>query len=513
MDFLTAFLAVLLGLLGVYYFAFRSLNHFKKLGIPYVPTLPLVGNMGPFLFRLKPIASVIQDAYDLFPDAKYVGFYDVGNPVIIIRDPELIKTIAVKNFDDFPNHRAFLDPELDPLFANNLFSLRDDTWRQMRTLLSPAFTSSKMKLMFKLMSKCAGNFADHVAAGRVGDKNVVETKLAFTRYTNDVIATCAFGIEVDSMKNPKNEFYVLGRRATNFDGILSLKMFMSRSFPGISKVFGIKVVEDRVARFFNDIVAATVATREEKGLTRPDMIQLMMEARGKDGMPTLDIEAMTSQAFVFFFGGFDTSSSHMCFAAHEIAVNPDVHDRLQAEVDSVLQETGGNPTYEAINAMEYLGAVLNEALRMYPIGPFADRLSARSFELPPALPGLKPITIEPGTNVWFPIFPIHRDPLYYPNPDKFDPERFLGEDKINTSNSATFLTFGLGPRICIGNRFAILETKVVLFHLLARCNLKPCSKTTYPMVFSKKSFAMLPKNGFWLKFEPREKTYLSPASD
>lgn len=156
-----------------------------------------------------------------------------------------------------------------------------DRWKEARNLLSPAFTSSKMKAMYELMIKCADNFTTHMMEQAKNPKNVLATKDLFTRYTNDVIATCAFGIDVDSLKNPKNEFYKLGREATNFEGILSLKMFISRAFPQLMKLLRLKIVTDHVARFFKNIVKTTIDTRDKMGIVRPDMLQLMMDARGK----------------------------------------------------------------------------------------------------------------------------------------------------------------------------------------------------------------------------------------
>jgi len=241
-------------------------------------------------------------------------------------------------------------------------------------------------------------------------------------------------------------------------------------------------------------------------IVRPDMLQLMMENRGKEGKAELIIDDMVAQAFVFFFGGFDNTSLLMCFAAHEIAVNQDIHEQLQKEIDQVLEETNGQVSYEAINGMEYLDAVIQEALRMYPIAIAMDRLCVKDFELPPALPGLKPFLVKQGEYIWIPVYGLQNDPNYFKNPEKFDPDRFRGEQKKESLNSGAYFPFGLGPRMCIGNRFALLETKVLLFHLLARCDLKTCEKTPIPLKIAKDSFAMKPEGGFWLSIIPRKNT-------
>ncbi|CAL1686493.1 unnamed protein product [Lasius platythorax] len=496
-------LSVIAGALGIYYYLFKDLNFFKKHGIPHKTPLPLLGNMGSTLLRRQSVADFVKSIYDLSPDAKYIGMYDLTKPLIVLRDPELIKSIALKHFDIFMDHRRFIDETQDPFFGKNLVALSGDRWREVRSILSPAFTSSKMKSMFKLMSDCGADFANYLAQLPT-EERMMEMKDIFTRYTNDVIATCAFGVSVDSMRNPKNEFYVYGKEATVFSGLALLKFYIFRSLPWLARIIKLKFVPEKIANFFRDLVKTTIKIRDENGIVRPDMLQLMMENRGKDGKAELTIDDMIAQAFIFFFGGFDSSSTLMCFAAHEIAVNQDIQERIRNEIDEVLEKTNGQASYEAINSMEYLEAVIDEALRMYPVGLALDRLCLKDFELPPTLPGKKPFTIKKGHGIWIPVYGLHHDPQYFEEPAKFDPERFLGERKKKSLNSGAYLPFGLGPRMCIGNRFALLETKVLLFHLLARCDLKPCEKTSIPLKLSKDGFNLKPEGGFWLDVSPRK---------
>nr|DAD54441.1 TPA_exp: cytochrome P450 enzyme 39 [Aphis glycines] len=397
---------------------------------------------------------------------------------------ELIKLIAIKNFDHFVNHRSFFNPEVEPLFGNNLFSLHDDRWREIRNLLTPAFTSSKMKGMFKLMSNCAENFVDYLVKDSKEKPVEINSKDAFCRYTNDVIATCAFGISINSMEDKNNDFYILGRKSIDFEGnLVTLKFILVEIFPKISKLFNIRIIDSKVDDFFKKIVEDTIRTRDEKGITRPDMIQLMMETRANKTGPTLSIGDMTSQAFIFFLG---------------------IQTKLQNEIDEMLEKSNGDPTYEAVNKLAYLDAVINETLRYYPIAGFLDRVCSKSFELPPTLPGKKPLLLKPGDFIWFPVYAIQRDPLYFDDPDKFYPDRFIVDPK-GTLNSQAYMPFGLGPRMCIGNRFALLETKVLLVHLIAKCQLKPGKKMIVPLELSKSSFSMAPKGGFWLNIQPRIK--------
>ncbi|KMQ92390.1 cytochrome p450 9e2 [Lasius niger] len=287
-----------------------------------------------------------------------------------------------------------------------------------------------MKMMFILMSECAVDFANFLSTSVSEDENDMDMKDAFTKYTNDLFATCAFGIKINSMKDPTNKFLAYGKEATNFFETRPIKFFFLRTFPTLGRILNVKVIDSHVSDFFKDIIRTTIATRDAENISRPDMIQLMMDIRGKEDLKDFDIDDMIAQAFAFFFGGFDTSSTAMSFAAHELAVNTDVQIKLRQEIDQVLEESNGEVTYETINRLEYLDLVINEVLRLYPPVAILERICDTAYELPPALPGEKPFTMKKGMNFWVPVLAIHHDAKYYSDPEKFRPERFFREQDV-----------------------------------------------------------------------------------
>lgn len=500
----TIILASIIGLLFLLNYVLSRERNFAKYGMPFVPKHSIFYDIMQVLLKRLSIVNQTLKVYWHDDTAKYIGYHEFSKPVIMIRDPELLKSITVKNFEHFVDHRSFGDPEMEPLFSNNLFALKGDKWREIRKLLTPAFTSAKMRAMFKLMSECANNFTESLLE-QIQKTNEFNSKDIFSRYTNDTIATCAFGVAVDSMKNPTNDFYVLGRKATNFEGIQMLKFVITMSSPKLAKFLRLKLFDKEADSFFLNLVRETITTRDEKNIYRPDMIQLMMETRNQQPgskKPELSIEKMTSQAFIFFFAGFDTTSTLMSFAVHEIAVNTEVQKTLQEEIDEVLKKSDGDPSYETISGMQYLEAVTYEALRLYPAAVAVDRVCTKDFELPPAVPGAKPYMVKEGDALILPMWAIHRNPKYFPDPEKFDPERFLRDNEA--LDSPAYFPFGVGPRMCIGNRFAILETKVLIFHLLAKCTIKPAKRMKLPMKISSSSVAVTAEGGFWLEIHARK---------
>lgn len=324
-----------------------------------------------------------------------------------------------------------------------------------------------------------------------------------------MIATVAFGISVNSMENRDNEFYMKGADATNFGGIFRLFKFMLfRMNPRLTRMAGLSFLSRDTATFFHRVVRETVRARDERRIVRPDMIHLLMQARDKDRRPAatnnrMTIDDITAQAFIFFLAGFDTSSTLMCYVAHELALNPPVQERLREEVDRFMDGGNGMITYEALLKMEYMDMVTSETLRKYPPIVFIDRLCVEKFELPPAEQGYDHLIVHPDNIVWFPVYGLHHDPKYFPDPEKFDPERFNDANKRNIV-PYTYMPFGLGPRKCIGNRFALMETKILIAYMLRKFRIKRTEKTRASIEFSKTNFSLTPDHGFWIGLEKRD---------
>ena len=483
---------------------YQQWMYWRKRGVPSVGWLPGLGSMWKVFFRLTAATDFTKYLYNYRPGAKYIGVMDMSLPTIVIRDPELIKDIGVKSFDQFPDHRSFITEEMDPIFGRNVFSLTGDRWREMRNTLSPFFTASKMRFMFDLVSKSSQEFVEHLYKHPELCSSM-ELRDAFTRYTNDVIATSAFGISVNSMRDRENEFYKAGLDITNFNSVLRLmKFILLRYIPRLMGAIGINWVPSHSREFLRNVISETVKLRDEQGVVRRDMIQLLIQARDQEKLSThqLTIDDIAAQSFVFFLGGFDTSSTLMCFVALELALNQDVQERLREEVDEYLAKENGQISYESLTKMEYMEMVVSETLRKYPPLLIIDRVCSGKFQLPPTEPGMKSVTLNVNDAVWIPIYGLHHDPKYFPEPEKFDPERFSAENK-DKINPYVYFPFGLGPRKCIGNRFALMETKIIMVHLL-RTFIITCTEKTKPVVYKKGSFQLKPKAGFWIGLEKRD---------
>ncbi|KAG5863356.1 hypothetical protein JTB14_030298 [Gonioctena quinquepunctata] len=204
---------------------------------------------------------------------------------------------------------------------------------------------------------------------------------------------------------------------------------------------------------------------------------------------------IVAQCFVFFVAGFETSSTTMTFALYELATHSDIQEKVREEIKTVLEKHNDQITYDTLNELNYLGQVIDETLRMYPPLPVITRRCVEDYKLPDS-----DIIIEKNTRVFIAINGIHYDPEYYDSPEIFNPDRFSEENK-HKRNPYTHLPFGEGPRICMGIRFGMMQTKVGLTSILKNFRVKLSSKTKVPLKMSPRNFIPTTDGGMWLCFE------------
>ncbi|KAK7867291.1 hypothetical protein R5R35_002118 [Gryllus longicercus] len=481
----------------LYWYFTATFDYWRRKGVPFLPPEPFFGNMREMTLLRISQAELLQALYHRLEGVPFAGVFQSRRPALLLRSPALVKAFLVKDFAHFAHRDMKLDERRDPLTAN-LFTLGGPRWRALRARLTPTFTSGKMKMMFVLMEECAANLVQSLGEPAARAEQV-EMKETLAQYATDVIGSCAFGLQINSLGDPDCEFRRMGKKMFEPTLASALRRFTLIFLPTLAKVLNVSLIGGDVTRFFRAAVRETVALRERHGVLRHDFLHLLLQLRAQGAHDAFELtdNLLAAQVFVFFMAGFETTSTTMSFALHELAVNPDVQARLQEEVDAALQETDGRVTYDAVMKMEYLDKVIQETLRKYP--PVSTL--ARGCTAPYRIPGTD-VTLEKGTRVLVPVFALHRDPAYYPEPERFDPERFSPEQKAQRP-PFTYLPFGEGPRICIGMRFGLLQVKTGLAALLARYSFEACERTQEPPRLDPKALVTAAEGGAWLRVRAR----------
>ncbi|KAF2904071.1 hypothetical protein ILUMI_02105 [Ignelater luminosus] len=443
---------------------------------------------------------------------RYCGYYFFTEPVLVVLDLDLVKSVITKDFSHFTDHAEYCNEKNDPL-SGHLFALRGEKWKKLRVKMTPTFTSGKMKMMFQSLIDCSHELIRHMD-GLCERKEPMDVKEVAGKFTTDIIGTCAFGIECNSFRNPNSEFRKHGRQIFQSSFKETLKNLIALTVPQVLDVLRIPLFKPSVSKFFLGIVKETVDYREKNNVVRNDFMHLLIQMKNNVKLKdeenagqlkseenrnsagsTLTIEELAAQAFVFFIAGFETSSTTLTFCFYELVINPEIQERLRNEIEDVLEKHDGKVTYNAIMDMTYLDMCVNEALRKYPSLPVLTRYCTQPYKIPDS-----DVVIDKGVQVYIPILGIQCDPDYYPDPEKFDPERFSPENKSKRHPYA-WLPFGEGPRSCIGMRFGLMQTKVALVILIKNYKFSLNSKTRHPLKLDPQAVVTSPLGGVWLNVE------------
>ncbi|CAH1399974.1 unnamed protein product [Nezara viridula] len=478
--------AIIVGLLWLFYKHWVSnYNYWKKRGIPSYPAEFPYGS-DPNLVQLKKFKGyTIDKMYHEFAAYPMFGIFVLKKPMLIVKDPELVQLVLTKEFSHFRD-RGLIELTQKDILNHHLFHLRGDKWRAIRMKITPTFTSGKMKAMFPLFISCAESFSS-LLLSKADSK--VDIKELVGRFTADVISTCAFGLETDVINHPDNKLRKIGIERIKVPFIRKLKTALARLFPAFSAILNKRSNESENQDYVVNLVKNIIEQRENNGIVRNDFIDLLIQLKNKGNLGDdrqeseesfeMTLELMTAQCFSFFLAGFETSSSVQSFCLYELALHQDIQSKVINEINEKIEKNNGL-TYKALNEMEYLDMVISETTRKYPTLSDLHRECTKSITLSS---GQK---IEKDTAIIIPTWSLHHDPQYFPDPDKFDPERFSQENR-DSIVPYTYLPFGEGPRMCIGMRFGLLQTKVGILTVLRKFKIEPCEDTKIPLVMGANS--------------------------
>ncbi|XP_055856026.1 uncharacterized protein LOC129919200 [Episyrphus balteatus] len=499
----TVGLLVIIGLLTILYIWMKyQFSYWKRQNVAYVEPLPLIGNLKGMLSMTSSPAEQLADLYnhENVKDQPAFGAYMFNKPALIVRDPELAKTILIKEYNRFADRHASVDHN-DTLAYNNLFFIKSPYWKEMRTKVSPVFTTGKLKQMFPLIEEVGYELHNYVSRLTKDTKSSIqELKDISALYSTDVIASVAFGLNANSLKDPNSEFRRNGKPIFTWTPYKAIQFIFIFFVPALVKLLRIRVFSEEGSKFLRNSINFVMTDRKKSGIPRNDLIDILVEMKktAETEGECVDTDKFVAQAAIFFTAGFETSSSVISFGLHELSRKPEVQKRLREEIKESLIKTGGKITYESLNEMEYLSMVVQEVLRMYPPQPFLDRKctldeNEKEFSLKPHID----FNIPNGMGVFFPIFAMQRDPKYFPNPDEFDPERFSAENKPNIP-TFSFLSFGVGPRACIGERLGLFQSKMGIVNFLRGHYVEPCDKSHTKMKLDPKGMLLSANGGVYV---------------
>ncbi|CAG2102535.1 unnamed protein product [Medioppia subpectinata] len=362
----------------------------------------------------------------------------------------------------------------------------NDDWKRVRSILSPVFTSGKLRAMMGRIGGIADKLVQILIEleknGRIGgiaDKLVqilielekngkpVDMRNYVGAFTMDVISACGYGIETDSINNPDHPIVINAKRL--LASTSKLPTILSVLTPGLARLFHLEPFDKQSKRRTDFIQLILDAENSDKELNSHSDSEPEVDDESVGGVSTikynltLSPDEMVAQGLTFFTAGYDTTSASITNSLYFLSKHPDCQQILYEELRSCDEFT-----YEKLSQLKYLNAVINETLRLAPSLTRYQRECLQDYKL-----GNTGITIPKGASVEIYPYALHRDPDFWPNPNDFIPDRFLNP----VHHPYAYIPFSSGPRICLGQRFVKQEMRMCLAKLITKLEFSMCNQT------------------------------------
>ncbi|XP_014469071.1 PREDICTED: cytochrome P450 6k1-like [Dinoponera quadriceps] len=492
----TTILAIAFGFFYVY--AKYKLSYWSRRGVKTPPTHLIFGNFKDVIMLKKAPADLMCEMYESAdPDDPYIGFYIFHQPMLLLRNHELIKETMIKHYNVFPNRRFGSVTNADFLGFRNLLAITSQqTWKFLKTKLTPSLTGQKLKIMIPLITKCIEpmlKYIDGLPENEDNCKEIKDVREISTRYVSNVLASVTYGIEVNAFEEESSGFFEAGINL--FRGSMRAMVLMIYFFvPMLSPL--IEPFTKRGSKYFRKHFDESVKYREETRSKRGDLVDYMIMLKNGKQHPDFKFEGnnLAAQASSFYIAGFEASGTLAAWVINEITLKPEYQNALYKEIKKYQLDK--EITMESINETPFLDCIINETLRLHPPIPVIDRIAEADFEIKET--GL---VIEKSVSIYVSVNAVTKDPKYFNDSCEFLPLR----EKTENKKFYESLGFGIGPRTCIGQRLAIIIMKVMIITLVSNY-VFTYEKRNVENVKKKKGvqFIQYMDENFLLKFKKRE---------
>jgi cytochrome P450 len=359
--------------------------------------------------------------------------------VHFLYDPDHIEYVLSTNARNFIKSRSLRTPFFKRLVGNGLLTSEGDEWKRQRRLAQPAFhrqcISAYGDVMVEYTERMISDWSDN---------EVRDIHRDMMRLTLEIVVKTLFDADISGDADKVGR--VLSTMVKPFASQATLKWIADNRLPTPThRRF------NAAAREIDEIVYRLIAERRASGNDRGDLLSMLVAARDEDGSQMSDRQ-LRDEVMTLFLAGHETTALTLSWAWYLLAQNPEVEKNFHAELDQVL---GGRlPTVADMPLLQYTEKIAKESMRLYPPAYGVGREAVEEFELG----GYR---VPAGSQLFMFQWAMQRDPRYFTEPNRFYPERWTEEFTSRLPKYAYF-PFGGGPRVCIGNYFALMEVVLLL---------------------------------------------------
>lgn len=481
----------------------RRLRFFKDLGIPGPEPDFIWGSLKQMDHRRIEACVQWRNKY-----GKVFGIYIGSEPFLVIADAQMAHECFVKQaaiFQDRPV--GFVDAEP---FKSSIFQLGGSAWKYVRARLNYAFSSGAVKELYEKVSLSAAAFVDRISSANLtcGYVDVVEPSLDFAF---DVNMTTVLAGKVKKSEEGRLDDPVLESLKQVMKDMESKAIEVAFTVPVLRALLTLIYPLTKHARAFGYVmnhVQNTVELHRSGKLPKgssvlrtilDEPIETIDETQNKPNRRVrhLDDHYVSPNAAIFLLAGTESTASVLSFLMYLLARNPGEQEKLVKEMERVLPSEKGNELrFEQLHLLKRVDMVIHEGMRLYPPVPLHI---VRRCSLDTTVCGQ---FIPAGLNVVVTPWLIHHDPDYWPEPEEFLPDRFA-EGSPESLQKGTYMPFGLGPRVCIGQKLAFMVEKCALIKVLRKFRLTLRNEDASPPTCYVPSVILVPGEGVAVRLERR----------
>ncbi|MBX3206740.1 MAG: cytochrome P450 [Labilithrix sp.] len=413
--------------------------------LPRIPGRPILGHLASFrndrvgmLLRLaKTHPDIVEMPMGLVRRVVVVSSPSLANEVLSTKQSAFVKAPGLAVF-------------LRPVLGGGLLTSEHEVHERQRKLLAPAFAHKRIASYAATMAERAERFATTLREGEP-----LDLAEAMMRLTFEIVGKTLFDAEVVSDASAVGDALTTAMEVAM--GQLGAVIPLPPMIPSPQNL----KYKRAVARL-DEVVYRIIRERRAEGGDRGDVLSMLLDARDEDGTAMTDRQ-VRDEAMTLFLAGHETTANALSWTFYLLARHPDARARMEAELDAL----GRVPSYEDLKQLPYTLAVFKEAMRLYPPAYVLGRRSVADATIGEHL-------VRKSSIVLVSILGIHRRSDLWPDPETFDPGRFLG-DKEKQLPRCAYMPFGAGPRVCIGNHFALMEGHALLATVARRVRFEPTS--------------------------------------
>ncbi|MCF2505965.1 cytochrome P450 [Dyadobacter sp. CY107] len=400
-----------------------------------------LGILAPFKFARNPL-HFLHQGFETCGDTFQMKLF---REFVVSRDPVFFRHVLQQHNRNFKKGSS--SKMLRPVLGNGLVTSDGDFWLRQRRLVQPAFHRERLQELFLAMGVLTASFLDEMEAFR--GKDAVDIDVKMMSITSDIALKTLFG---NMTTEDKARIYQQVSRTQKY---LVTRVRKPYRLP-IMAINGENRRFETDLAYFNKLVFEFIHQRRVSGEKPNDLLQLLLDSIDEETGEQMNDQQIRDEAITMFAAGHETSATGLSWLLLELSKQPEIVAKIRQE-SAIFSNV---PTFEQLMQMPYTRQVVEEGLRLYPPAWTMTRESIVDQEI-------EGFHVKTGTSVFLSVFELHRNPNLWKDPLTFNPENFSPEN-AKERPKFNYLPFGAGPRICIGQQFAMMEMQLILAALIKR---------------------------------------------